>query len=47
MLPDIKAVNVFANGTADLFVLDHNLDETPFLAASFYIHNMNISFDVG
>lgn len=47
MLPDIEAVNVFANGTADLYVLGHNLDDTPFHAASFYIHNMNVSFYVG
>lgn len=47
MLPEIEAVNVFADGYADLYVLDHNLDGSDFLAASFYIRNMNISFEVG
>lgn len=47
MLPDIEAVNVFSNGTATMWILDHNLDETDFMGAQFLVQDMNISFFVG
>ena len=55
VFPEYEAINTYANATAKFWIKDHYLEpqsDDPitmydFLLAEFYIHDMNITWDIG